>query len=181
MLDLPLDRFVAGVAALARIPGRLERVAGRRDLTVFVDYAHTPKALENVLSVLRPLVGGAPLAVVFGAGGDRDRGKRPLMGLAAATLADRVIVTSDNPRSEDPAAIVAEIVAGIDQARALGTVRGRVDVVVDRRAAIEAAITGAAPGSVVVIAGKGHEDYQILGSERIRFSDAEVAREFLDA
>jgi len=178
-LDLP--RFVAGVSQVARIPGRLERVRGRRDTRVYVDYAHTPKALENVLTVLRPLVGDHRLAVVMGAGGDRDRGKRPLMGRAAALLADRVIVTSDNPRSEDPGAIIAEIVAGIDAAKAEGLPIAPVEVEPDRRSAIRMAILNAAPGEVVVIAGKGHEDYQILGDRRIHFSDIEVAKETLDA
>jgi UDP-N-acetylmuramoyl-L-alanyl-D-glutamate--2,6-diaminopimelate ligase len=181
VLGLPVTTFAAGVAGLARIPGRMEAVAGRRDVRVFVDYAHTPKAIENVLRVLRPLVGSARIAIVCGAGGDRDRGKRPLMGRAAATLADRVVVTSDNPRSEDPDAIIREIVAGIDEAAADGTTVAPHAVEPDRRAAIERAIREAAPGDVVVIAGKGHEDYQIVGERRLRFSDVEVAKEILDA
>ena len=181
LMGLPIDTFAAGVGGVARIPGRLERVRGRRDVTVFVDYAHTPKALENVLRVLRPLVGNARIGIVAGAGGDRDRGKRPLMGRAAATLADRVVVTSDNPRSEEPMAIIGEIVAGIDQAKAEGVAVAQVRVEADRRAAIAMALDDAQPGDVVVIAGKGHEDYQIVGATRLHFSDVEVAQELLDA
>lgn len=181
VLGLELPRFVEGVCAVSCIPGRLERVRGRRNVRVYVDYAHTPKALENVLTVLRPLVGASRLTVVMGAGGDRDRGKRPLMGRASALLADRVVVTSDNPRSEDPGAIIAEIVAGIAAARDEGLSIAPFEVEPDRRAAIARAITGAQDGEVVVIGGKGHEDYQILGDTRIHFSDAETAKEILDA
>ncbi len=181
VLGLDLARFVAGVCAVSRIPGRLERVRGRRNVRVYVDYAHTPMALENVLSVLRPMVGSSRLTVVMGAGGDRDRGKRPLMGRAGALLADRVVVTSDNPRSEDPDAIIAAIVGGIEAARDEGLAIAPFEVEPDRRAAIERSIRGAADGEVVVIAGKGHEDYQILGNRRIHFSDVETAKETLDA
>jgi len=140
---------------------------------VVVDYAHTPDALERTLETARKLRGpGGRLAVVFGCGGDRDRGKRPLMGEIASRLADHVWVTSDNPRSEAPAAIIADIVAGI---RA-GAARDRHETIVDRKTAIQRALTWAAAGDVVVIAGKGHETYQIVGSEVLPFDDRAQAR-----
>lgn len=180
VLNVDVRAFAAGVSGLRRIPGRLERVEGRRNVHVFVDYSHTPKSIENVLTVLRPLVGSARISIVAGAGGDRDRGKRPLMGRAAALLADEVFVTSDNPRSEDPMAIIDEIVSGIDAARAEGLAVAPVEVEPDRREAIRRAINASADGDVVVVAGKGHEDYQIIGTQRFHFSDVAVAKEFLD-
>lgn len=176
---LPLDRFVAGACAVDRIPGRLERVTGRRPVRVFVDYAHTPKAIENVLRALRPLVGGARLTIVFGAGGDRDRGKRPAMGRAAVTLADHVIITSDNPRTEDPMEIIAAIVGGAEEAAREGSVASWT-VVPDRREAIGAAVRASKEGDVVLVAGKGHEREQVVGTSRLPFVDADVAREALD-
>ena len=178
-LGLPLDEFRRGLDAVERIPGRLERVRGRKDVQVFVDYAHTPKAIENLLNVVRPLARGARITIVFGAGGDRDRGKRPLMGQAAAKLADRVIVTSDNPRTEDPLAIIADIEQGVRSALEQGAAASVV-VEPDRRRAIERAIREAGPSDVVLIAGKGHEAYQIIGTTRHEFSDVAVAREMLD-
>ncbi len=180
VLGLPLSRFVEGVCALDRIPGRLEAVRGRRPVRVLVDYAHTPQAIEGTLKVLRTLGPGTPLTAVIGAGGDRDHGKRPLMGRAAALVADRVIVTSDNPRSEDPRAIIDQIVAGIDEARAEGHVLARVDIEVDRREAIRRAIHEAQAGVTVAICGKGHELTQDFGTHRIHFSDVEIAKEYLD-
>ena len=141
---------------------------------MLVDFAHTPEAVENALRVARGLCLGK-LAVVLGCGGDRDRGKRPLMGAAAARLADRVYVTSDNPRSEDPAAILAQIVEG---ARASGGAAA-LRVIEDRRAAIRAAITDSSPADLVLIAGKGHEDTQIRGGTVRPFSDREEARRAL--
>jgi UDP-N-acetylmuramoyl-L-alanyl-D-glutamate--2,6-diaminopimelate ligase len=138
-----------------------------QDIAVVVDYAHTPDGLENLLKALRSQVQGQ-LICVFGCGGDRDRGKRPQMGRIAATWADQVIVTSDNPRTEDPQQILRDILAGIP-----GSPRA---VEVDRRQAIRLAILAAQPGDTVVIAGKGHEDYQILGTEKIHFDDREEAR-----
>ena len=134
-----------------------------------VDYAHTPDALENALQVLRDLARSnhAHLHVVFGCGGDRDRGKRPEMGRIAAELADAVVVTSDNPRSEQPAEIIRHIVGGIE-----GPAIERVTVIEDRRSAIRAALAAAAPGDIVLVAGKGHEEYQIIGTDRLPFSDA---------
>lgn len=179
MAGLPLREAVRGICELACIPGRMERVRGSRRVNVFVDYSHTPKALENALRVLRPLAGNGRIRVVMGAGGDRDRGKRPLMGQTAVQFADAVFVTSDNPRTEDPMAIIGQIMEG---ARAASDARahGSVCVEVDRRTAIKAAIREAQDGDVVLIAGKGHEDYQIIGTTRIHFSDVEVAKEMLN-
>jgi UDP-N-acetylmuramoyl-L-alanyl-D-glutamate--2,6-diaminopimelate ligase len=157
------------------VPGRFERVEAGQPFLVVVDYAHTPDALENVLTTARKLLKpGARLGVVFGCGGDRDRGKRPIMGGIAARLADRAWVTSDNPRSERPEAILAEIETGIP-----ATAAGRHESIADRRRAIQGAVAWAREGDVVVIAGKGHETYQIVGSEELPFDDREVAREAL--
>jgi UDP-N-acetylmuramoyl-L-alanyl-D-glutamate--2,6-diaminopimelate ligase len=149
----------------------MERI-GERPLVV-VDYAHTPDALEKVLQALRPIAErrGGELAVVFGAGGDRDAAKRPLMGAIASRLADRVMVTSDNPRSEEPASIIAQIRSGITAAHQSEP---------DRARAIEKAIISAAPADVVLVAGKGHENYQEIAGKRLPFSDAAAARDALD-
>ena len=155
-------------------PGRLESITGPDDpFAVLVDYAHTDVALENVLRTLRPLVPrDGRLRVVFGAGGDRDRTKRPRMGRVAARIADELIITSDNPRTEAPAAIIDEIASGVpDDQRSVTT------LYTDRREAIETAIGGSRPGDVVLIAGKGHEPYQIIGTERHPFDDRIVARQ----
>jgi UDP-N-acetylmuramoyl-L-alanyl-D-glutamate--2,6-diaminopimelate ligase len=149
-------------------PGRLQRIDSGRDFAVFVDYAHTDDALRNVLSTLRALKPGR-LVVVFGCGGNRDRTKRPRMGRVAAELADVVIVTSDNPRDEDPRDIIREIEAGIPA----GTV---CHVDADRRAAIRRAVRDARPGDLIVLAGKGHEDYQEINGVKIPFDDAREAR-----
>lgn len=176
-LALGLDRGTAAeaLATVESVPGRFEQVRAGQPFLVVVDYAHTPDALERVLHTARKLTRGR-LAVVFGCGGDRDRGKRPLMGALAARLADRVWVTSDNPRSEDPARILEEIMVGVRQVEGgeARTVRE-----VDRRAAIAAALDWARDGDTVVIAGKGHETSQIIGAEILPFDDREVAREFL--
>ena len=158
-----------GLSELERVPGRMEHVRGG-DVDVVVDYAHTPDALENALRSLRETTRGE-LAVVFGCGGDRDRGKRPQMGAVAARLADRIYVTSDNPRTEDPQAIVDAIVAGVKPRDCI--------VELDRRNAILLAVTAALPGDVVLIAGKGHEAYQIVGTQVLDFDDMNVAREAL--
>jgi UDP-N-acetylmuramoyl-L-alanyl-D-glutamate--2,6-diaminopimelate ligase len=161
-----------GLASAPRPPGRFEPVDEGQPFAVVVDYAHKPDALEAVLRAARSLTAGR-LVVVLGAGGDRDRAKRPLMGAAAAAHADLVLVTTDNPRSEDPEAIAAEILAGARGA-------GSVEVVLDRRAAIERALALAEAGDTVVLAGKGHERYQELaGGVRVPFDDVEVAREAL--
>jgi UDP-N-acetylmuramoyl-L-alanyl-D-glutamate--2,6-diaminopimelate ligase len=170
-----IARALGGVTAVA---GRFERVEAGQPFLVVVDYAHTPDALDRVLTTARRLLDGGRLAVVFGCGGDRDRGKRPRMGAIAARLADRVWVTSDNPRSEPPAAIIAEIVAGIPEP---DRAAGRVTAEPDRRAAIRGAIGWARAGDVVVIAGKGHETYQILGARTVPFDDRLEARAALEA
>ncbi|MEX2023944.1 MAG: UDP-N-acetylmuramoyl-L-alanyl-D-glutamate--2,6-diaminopimelate ligase [Thermoleophilaceae bacterium] len=169
-LGVGTDACRAGLAHAGRVPGRLEPVEEGQPFAVFVDFAHTPDSLDNVLRAARELTAGR-LHVVFGAGGDRDRGKRPLMGEAAVRWADRVIVTSDNPRSEPPEAIVDEVVAGTGPG---------VEREADRRRAIALAVETAAPGDVVVIAGKGHEQGQELeGGRKEPFDDREVAREAL--
>jgi UDP-N-acetylmuramoyl-L-alanyl-D-glutamate--2,6-diaminopimelate ligase len=169
-----LDTLVAALERGVRVPGRFEPVQEGQDFAVLVDYAHTPDSLENVLRAARELARGRVLCV-FGAGGDRDRGKRPLMGEIAARLADVVVVTSDNPRSESPTTIVGEIVAGVHSAGAT-----QVGVEVDRRAAIAQAIALACPDDVVVIAGKGHEQGQeFADGYKLPFDDVTVAREAL--
>ncbi|MEA2155562.1 MAG: UDP-N-acetylmuramoyl-L-alanyl-D-glutamate--2,6-diaminopimelate ligase [Solirubrobacteraceae bacterium] len=168
------DTIAAALPEAGRVPGRFEPVDEGQDFAVLVDYAHTPDSLENVLQAARPLTRGR-LLCVFGCGGDRDRGKRPLMGAIAARLADHTIVTSDNPRTEEPGAIVAEILAGIEQ-------RDATETIVDRHEAIERAVGMAAAGDVVVIAGKGHEQGQEFeGGRKIDFDDVTVAREALRA
>jgi UDP-N-acetylmuramoyl-L-alanyl-D-glutamate--2,6-diaminopimelate ligase len=157
-----------GIEAVDRVPGRFERVDEGQPFTVLVDYAHTPGALETALEAARELGRGGRLICVFGAGGDRDRAKRPLMGQVVAELADVALVTSDNPRSEDPAAIAAEIVDGLD-----------LEVELDRRRAIERALDSARSGDVVLIAGKGHEQGQEIAGRKLPFDDREVAREAL--
>jgi UDP-N-acetylmuramoyl-L-alanyl-D-glutamate--2,6-diaminopimelate ligase len=171
------DQVVRGLESLRSVPGRLERVDAGQPFTVVVDYAHTPDSLVNVLSTARTMAGEARVICVFGCGGDRDRAKRPLMGRAVAGAADVVVVTSDNPRSESPAKILDEIVPGVLAERP----QGPDAVIVDRAEAIADALSRAAAGDVVVIAGKGHEDYQEFAHERIHFDDREVAREALTA
>lgn len=176
VLGIDPETAARGLADLRPVPGRFEVVSGpRSEVAVVVDYAHTPEGLEHVLTSARALTSGRVLAV-FGCGGDRDADKRPLMGAAAAAHADQVIVTSDNPRHEDPAAIVDAVVAGVE-----GRYRGRVSVELDRRSAIESAIGAARPGDVVVIAGKGHETTQTIGDQAHPFDDREVARAVLQA
>lgn len=162
-----LDAALAAIPKLTGVPGRLEQVARLASgATVFVDYAHTPMALTNILNTLRPHTENR-LHVVFGCGGDRDKGKRPEMGRIADTLADVAIVTDDNPRSENPAVIRAAIMAATKRAKE----------VADRREAIYVALKGLAPGDILVIAGKGHEKIQIVGDKAYPFDDAEVARQ----
>ncbi|HEY1265885.1 MAG TPA: UDP-N-acetylmuramoyl-L-alanyl-D-glutamate--2,6-diaminopimelate ligase [Candidatus Binatia bacterium] len=183
------DAIARGLAALKTVPGRLEKVDNDRSVTVLVDYAHTPDALERALKLLKPLTPGRLIAV-FGCGGDRDRGKRPLMGEAGARLADIAVLTSDNPRTEDPMKILDEVEAGAKKSgikriesgnSKLKTQNSKFYLVEpDRRAAIRVALTLARASDLVLLAGKGHEDYQILGTEKIHFDDREVAREEME-
>jgi UDP-N-acetylmuramoyl-L-alanyl-D-glutamate--2,6-diaminopimelate ligase len=166
-LGIDEDAIARGLAAVDGVPGRFEAVDAGQPFTVLVDYAHTPDSLANVLRAARGL--GGRLIVVFGAGGDRDRDKRPLMGRVAAELADRAIVTTDNPRSEDPAAIAAQVAGG------------RLEVVLDRREAIETALAAARDGDVVVIAGKGADTEMEIATGNVPFDDRVVAREVLSA
>jgi UDP-N-acetylmuramoyl-L-alanyl-D-glutamate--2,6-diaminopimelate ligase len=174
---LPLDAVVAGLQAPLVVPGRLERVLADSGppFTVLVDYAHTPDALDRVLDAARPLAPGGRVVTVFGCGGDRDREKRPAMGRVAATGADVVVLTSDNPRSEEPEEIARAVLAGLRDGPA------SVVVELDRRAAIRDALRAAKPGDVVVIAGKGHETGQTIGEQTIPFDDRVVVREELEA
>ncbi|HEX4732169.1 MAG TPA: UDP-N-acetylmuramoyl-L-alanyl-D-glutamate--2,6-diaminopimelate ligase [Solirubrobacterales bacterium] len=172
-LGVDVETAAAGLAAAARVPGRFEPIDEGQGFAVLVDYAHTPDSMENVLRAARPLTSGR-LISVFGAGGDRDKAKRPLMGRAGGVLSDLAVVTSDNPRSEDPEAIVAEVAAGAREGDA------ELLVEVDRHAAIALALGRARPGDTVVIAGKGHEQGQEFeGGRKVPFDDREVAREEL--
>ncbi|HEY8531029.1 MAG TPA: UDP-N-acetylmuramoyl-L-alanyl-D-glutamate--2,6-diaminopimelate ligase [Limnochorda sp.] len=174
-----LEAVVQGLESARGVPGRLERVDEGQPFGVLVDYAHTPDSLANVLEAVRAFT-ARQLVVVFGCGGDRDRGKRPMMGEVAARLADYVFITSDNPRSEDPLAICREVEAGVQAALRAGG-RARYEVVPDRREAIQRAIAMAREGDQVVIAGKGHETYQIFADRTVRFDDREEARKALRA
>jgi len=172
-LGLDLTTIVEKTAQFQGVPGRMERVqiSPDQDISVIVDYAHTPDSLENLLKASRPFIPGRMICV-FGCGGDRDRTKRPKMGKIGAELADIAVVTSDNPRTEDPEQILQDVLAGIpDSIKPI--------VIADRAQAIHTAILEAQPGDGVLIAGKGHEDYQILGTEKIHFDDREQARNAL--
>jgi UDP-N-acetylmuramoyl-L-alanyl-D-glutamate--2,6-diaminopimelate ligase len=177
-LDLPFDAIERGIQALAGVPGRFEIVSSAEDeVTVVVDYAHTDDALRNLLETARPLARGR-LITVFGCGGDRDRSKRPLMGAVAGRLSDVVVITSDNPRGEDPAGILEEIRLGITpDTRRSGD--QPILAIEDRRAALSTAIELARPGDLVLIAGKGHEKYQVIGDRVLPFDDVAVARQAL--
>jgi UDP-N-acetylmuramoyl-L-alanyl-D-glutamate--2,6-diaminopimelate ligase len=175
-LDIPASAIEAGVSGLSGVPGRFEVVSQDGDaVTVVVDYAHTDDALRNLLETARPLT-ARRLITVFGCGGDRDRSKRPLMGMVAARLSDVVVITSDNPRSEDPARIIEEIERGIPAGSQSSSRMPTVVSLVERAAAIERAVSMAADGDVVLIAGKGHEKYQQIGDRVLPFDDGEVAR-----
>jgi UDP-N-acetylmuramoyl-L-alanyl-D-glutamate--2,6-diaminopimelate ligase len=177
-LGLPFDAIERGVRQLEGVPGRFQVVSGAGDeVTVVVDYAHTDDALRNLLETARPLARGR-LITVFGCGGDRDRTKRPLMGAVAGRLSDLILITSDNPRSEDPRRIIEEVQRGItaDTRRDSGQ---RLLAIVDRREAISKAIELARAGDLVLIAGKGHEKYQVVGGQVLPFDDVAVAREAL--
>jgi len=196
-LDLPISAIKQGIENLANVPGRMERVENRREVTCLVDYAHTGDALENVLATLKEIATGR-IITVFGCGGDRDNGKRPIMGKIAATMSSLAIVTSDNPRTEEPQVILEQIKAGIlknhpplqgegrggdgeeireyspDELTDDFTVNGFV-VIENRRDAIQLAVQLAKPGDIVLLAGKGHEDYQIIGTTKYHFDDREEA------
>lgn len=171
-LGYTAQQIALGLAQAVQVPGRLERIDEGQPFSVFVDYAHTPDSLEQVLHVLKAVTPGR-LIVVFGCGGDRDPAKRPLMGAAASKGADHVVITSDNPRSEDPEAIIAQIETGVVEGYSTYQVE------IDRAKAIGTALALARAGDAVLIAGKGHEDYQIFADKTIRFVDREVATEAL--
>lgn len=173
-LGIDLQTVVEGLEHAPQVPGRLERIDEGQPFAVLVDYAHTPDSLAKAIESLRAVTPGRVI-VVFGCGGDRDPDKRPMMGAAAGRLADEVVITSDNPRSEDPVGIILQIEDGVRDAQ------GSYRVEVDRRAAIASALGEAEAGDAVLIAGKGHEDYQIFSDRTVHFDDREVAREELRA
>jgi UDP-N-acetylmuramoyl-L-alanyl-D-glutamate--2,6-diaminopimelate ligase len=176
-LGIPPAAIGRALSSVDSVPGRFERVEAGQPFLVIVDYAHTPDALERTLETAQKLrAPGGRLAVVFGCGGDRDRGKRPLMGAIASRLADHVWITSDNPRSERPEAIIADIVAGIPAGRPGDPALDRRETIPDRKLAIQRALDWARAGDIVVIAGKGHETYQVVGSEVLPFDDRIQAR-----
>ncbi|MEQ1870532.1 MAG: UDP-N-acetylmuramoyl-L-alanyl-D-glutamate--2,6-diaminopimelate ligase [Vicinamibacterales bacterium] len=174
-LGLPFDAIESGVGALAGVPGRFQVVSNAKDdITVVVDYAHTDDALRNLLETARSLFEGR-LITVFGCGGDRDRTKRPLMGAVAGRLSDLIVITSDNPRSEDPLRIIEEVQRGITADTRRGTDQG-ILAIVDRHEAIDTAIASARPGDLVLVAGKGHEKHQVIGDQALPFDDVAVAK-----
>ena len=171
-LGLPKEDVLIALSALGSAPGRLENIPGPKGITVVIDYAHTPDAMENVLKTLRAIAPERQLICLFGCGGDRDRTKRPEMAAVAEKMADRVVVTSDNPRTEDPQAIIDEILTGLTPAAMAKTL-----VVSDRREAIRTAILTAPENATVLLAGKGHETYQIIGREKRHFDEKEIVAE----
>jgi UDP-N-acetylmuramoyl-L-alanyl-D-glutamate--2,6-diaminopimelate ligase len=176
LLDIPLAVIAQGLAGAGSVPGRFEAVRAGQSFDVIVDFAHTPDGLREALGAARSVAGDGRVIVVFGCGGDRDREKRPEMGAVAATMADEVIVTSDNPRSEDPQEIINAIIQGVP-----GDYRDRIVSEPDRRRAFAAAFQVASAGDLVLIAGKGHETSQTIGSQVVPFDDRAVARELLEA
>ncbi len=170
-LQVPLDTIKTGIEKVACIPGRLEPINEGQPYTVFVDYAHTPDAMEKVLTAIKDISSGEVI-VVFGCGGERDTGKRHLMGAAAEKYAGKVFLTSDNPRTEDPAQIIEDILRGI-------TRRDAIAVISDRREAIHSALESASDNDCVLILGKGHEPYQLIGNKKFPFDDRQVARDYL--
>ena len=171
-LGLTLEQCAAGLGSAAGVKGRMESVPTDGDYSIIIDYSHKPDALEKALKALRPVTRGR-LVALFGCGGDRDRGKRPIMGAIAAQNADLVVVTSDNPRTEEPMAIINEILPGLKKGRAASK------VICDRPEAIRWAIDNAAPGDVILLAGKGHEDYQVVGHEKHHMDEREIVAEHL--
>ena len=174
-LGVPSDEALLAISKLDPAPGRLETLRGPRDLAVVIDYAHTPDALQNVLETLRDIAPARELVCLFGCGGDRDRSKRPEMAAIAEKLADRIFVTSDNCRTEDPDAIIDEIKTGFSKKGLLKAI-----CITDRAEAIKAAITMAKPSSTILIAGKGHETYQIIGKVKHHFDEREIVTEIFD-
>lgn len=175
LLKAKKDEVLTQISALQSVSGRLEYIKGPRDITAVVDYAHTPDALENVLKTLKDIAAGNPLVCVFGCGGDRDATKRPEMGEIAEKYSDRIVITSDNPRSEEPEAIIRDIKGGLTTAG-----RAKSLFITDRREGIRTALMTANEGSIVLVAGKGHEDYQIIKGVKSHFDDKEVIREFFN-
>jgi UDP-N-acetylmuramoyl-L-alanyl-D-glutamate--2,6-diaminopimelate ligase len=184
---LDLETIAAGLSTLQTIPGRLEKLDWSGDFSVIIDYAHTDDALKNVLSTLKPLCSGK-LRVVFGCGGDRDRTKRPRMAKVAEQLADFIIVTSDNPRTENPNDIIEEIIAGFEKGLPVRStevrntqyaIRNTRIIEPDRKKALKLAIETAEKDDIVLIAGKGHETYQIIGTQKFDFSDKQIAQKCL--
>lgn len=169
---IDIDTVRRGLEGMSFVPGRMERVDINRDFKVYVDFAHTPDALGHVMKSAREIAGDRNLIAVFGCGGDRDKSKRPLMSKAVSEYADIIFLTSDNPRTEDPEAIIEDAKAGLNHSK-------ETRVVLDRKGAITEAVLRASEGDVVVIAGKGHENYQVIGKEKIHFDDREVVREAL--
>jgi UDP-N-acetylmuramoyl-L-alanyl-D-glutamate--2,6-diaminopimelate ligase len=161
----------SGLEAITGVAGRMERIQAGQDFNIWIDYAHTPHAFERLLKSARRITKGR-LLFLFGCGGDRDQEKRPLMGKVAAKYADRIILTEDNPRSEDPETIVEHIMGGMEE-------KSKVEVIIDRREGIRRALTMARPGDTLVLAGKGHEDYQVVGDKKTHFSDKETVLELL--
>jgi UDP-N-acetylmuramoyl-L-alanyl-D-glutamate--2,6-diaminopimelate ligase len=172
VLGLAPEAIASGIAAADAVPGRFEPVDEGQPFRVLVDFAHTPAGIQRVLATARELAAERRVIVVVGAGGDRDRSKRALMGAAAEHGADVVFVTNDNPRSEDPGAIASDLLSGMDDP-------DRAHVVLDRREAIDHALDAARPGDVVIVAGKGHERVQIVGGESTAFDDRQVAGDLL--
>ena len=171
-LGMPKEETLVALSALGQAPGRLENIRGPKGISVVVDYAHTPDAMENVLKTLRAIAPERQLICLFGCGGDRDRTKRPEMAQVAERLADRIVVTSDNPRTEDPQAIIDEILKGLSPAAMAKTL-----VICDRREAIRTAILTAPENATILLAGKGHETYQIIGKEKRHFDEKEIIEE----
>lgn len=174
-LGVGKDEALVGLSKVGQVCGRLEQMKGPNGVNVVLDYAHTPDALENVLKTLREIAPERELVCLFGCGGDRDRSKRPEMGAIAGKAADRIFVTSDNSRTERTTDIIAEILAGIDKAD-----KKKVITLEDRKEAIRTAVITAKPGSTILLAGKGHEDYQIMGKEKAHFDEHEIVKEIFD-
>jgi UDP-N-acetylmuramoyl-L-alanyl-D-glutamate--2,6-diaminopimelate ligase len=177
-LEIPPDRIREGIASLSGVPGRFERLDSGRGFSVIVDYAHTEDALERLLRTVSELTSGR-IITVFGCGGDRDPGKRAPMGRAAARFSDLVVITSDNPRSEDPIRIMDAVAVGVREGSAQKKHPVEWTAVPDRREAIERALGLARPGDTVVVAGKGHEEYQIIGGQTLPFDDRRIAGDWI--